>query len=118
MNKAVVSTPDPSNAVESNRPGGMPRASARPIQISLGVLMLLMIVFAVMSAGLMYASRVDIVQDELNTLFGQEVIPSDGESSGRLPHLIFILFTLTSPLLLAGVLSTAVGIYRWTGRRA
>lgn len=111
MNKATVSQDDSHIASDATR------GETGSMQISLGVLMLLMVVFAIMSAGLMYASRVDIVQDELNVLFGKQIVPSDGTPSGRVPHLVFILFTLTSPLLLAGLLSTAVGVYRLMGRR-
>ncbi len=89
----------------------------RPPQISVGFLLLIMVIFASMSAGLLYASRVDAIQDELTALFGRQVTPDRDRNAGRLPHLVFILFTLTSPLILAGILSTGVGVYRYFGRR-
>ncbi|MEM1068493.1 MAG: hypothetical protein AAGI63_06330 [Planctomycetota bacterium] len=89
--------------------------SRRPPQMSLGFMMLMMVIFSVMSAGLFYASRVPAVQAELDVIMG-----GGGEGSdevGRLAHITFILFTYTSPLLLAGVLSTLLAIVRWMDRR-
>lgn len=80
-------------------------------------MMLLMIVFSIMSAGLFYASRVGAVQDEIDVLFRGKVSGS-GQETGRLAHIVFIMFTFTSPLILAGVLSTAVALLRWYERRA
>ncbi|MGC6446694.1 MAG: hypothetical protein ACON5D_05835 [Rubripirellula sp.] len=84
-------------------------------QFGIGSMMLLMLVCAVMSAGFFYASRVDVIQSELNlnpnaggSILGQE---------GRIPHIIFIMFTFTSPLILAGTLATIVSILRWRGNR-
>ena len=88
----------------------------RPPQISLGFMLLTTVVLAVMSAGLFYASRVQAVQEEISVLSGGSVGQS-GDDVGRLAHIIFIMFTLTSPLLLAGALSTAVVVFRWLQRR-
>lgn len=88
----------------------------RPPQISLGSMMLLMIVFSIMSAGLFYASRVPVVQEELDVLVHGKAGGS-GAETGRLAHIIFIMFTFTSPLILAGILSTAVTFMRWFERR-
>ncbi|MEM9825415.1 MAG: hypothetical protein AAF958_02440 [Planctomycetota bacterium] len=85
--------------------------SRRHLQVSLGVLLLLMVVFSVISAGLLYASKVPEVQEEISVLTGGTVQPTSG--SGRASHLVFIMFTLTSPLLLAGILSSAVAVLRW-----
>ncbi len=80
-------------------------------------MMLMMVIFSIMSAGLFYASRVPAVQDELNVLVhGQS--EGGGEDVGRLAHITFIMFTFTSPLLLAGVLSTGLAVLRWFERRA
>ncbi len=86
------------------------RRTPRP-QISLSLMLFLMLVFAMMSAGLFYASRVPAIQDEIAILTGQEA-KSRGEA-GRLAHIAFIMFTLTSPLLLALLLSVGVSVYRW-----
>ena len=77
--------------------------------------MLAMVIFAVMSAGLFYATRVPAIQDELNVLFRGG--KGDSESTGRAAHIVFIMFTFTSPLLLAGALSTGMAILRWFDRR-
>ncbi len=87
----------------------------RPPQISLSFMMLMMIIFAVMSAGLFYASRVPAVQEEIASVLGNRT--GDSQDVGRAAHIVFIMFTFTSPLLLAGVLSTAVAALRWIERR-
>jgi len=85
-------------------------------QISLGFMMLMMLIFALISAGILYASRVDAVQEEINLLVKGTPTSAGGEKSGRLPHLVFIMFTFTSPLLLAGVLSSGLTLLRWLKR--
>ena len=77
-------------------------------------MLLVMIIFAVMSAGFFYASRVPAVQDEVSVMMGTE---GSGEDVGRLAHIVFIMFTFTSPLLLAGALSSALSVIRWLDRR-
>ncbi len=79
-------------------------------------MMLMMIVFSLMSAGLLYASRVPAVQEEINALTGGK-LGSSAVDYGRFAQITFIMFTLTSPLILAGVLSTLLGVVRWWGRR-
>jgi len=74
-------------------------------QISLGVMMVLMLVFTLMSVGLFYATRIQEVQDELAIVFGPSAF-TERESSRR-SHLTFLLFTYASPLMLALVLATA-----------
>jgi hypothetical protein len=91
-----------------------PPERRRPFQISLGLMMLMMVIFAVTSAGFFYASRVSAVQDEINVLVGGKL--GGSKETGRLAQIVFIMFTFTSPLLLAGVLSTGVAIVRWLQR--
>lgn len=79
-------------------------------------MLLMMVIFAVLSAGLFYAARVPAVQEELGILFGTEV-PAADEQVGRLAQVGFILFTFTSPLLLAGFLATCMGVLRRIERR-
>ncbi|QDT07853.1 hypothetical protein K227x_62820 [Rubripirellula lacrimiformis] len=81
----------------------------RPPQISIGFMLLMTIVFAVMAAGLLYAARVPAIQNEFTRRSGGDV--------GRLPHIIFVMFTFTSPLLLAGTLSTCMAVKRWWTNR-
>jgi len=96
----------------SNRAASPPR-----FQISLTLMLLLMVVFAVLSAGLFYASRVPTVQDEISVLIGGEASDS-GEDVGRVAHRAFIMFTFTSPLLLACVLSTALSLMKYFQRKS
>ena len=78
-------------------------------------MLLIMIVFAIMSAGLFYASRVPTFRQEIEVfLTGKK---SSSDTAGHSAHIVFIMFTFTSPLLLAGVLSTYVGISRWFNER-
>lgn len=89
------------------------RRFARP-QISLLMMLLMMTVLAAMSAGLFYASRVTAIREEVSVLTGGRI---DGAPTNRIAHISFILFTLCSPLILASVLSTIVGVMRWLERR-
>ena len=86
------------------------------MQISISMMMLLMVVFAVMSAGLFYASRVPAVRNEIAALISGEAQTS-GEDVGRAAHIAFIMFTFSSPLILACVLSTGLSIVRWFEKR-
>jgi hypothetical protein len=88
------------------------RKPRRPVQMSLAFMLLMMVIFAMLSAGLFYASRVPAVQEELAILLGTEVRAEEGRR-GRLAQVGFILFTFTSPLLLAGFLATCMGVLRW-----
>jgi hypothetical protein len=93
-----------------------PTKHRRPPQISLSFMMLMMVIFSMMSAGLYYASRVPAVQEEINVMVHGRS-GGDSEDVGRLAHITFIMFTFTSPLILAGVLSTAMAVLRWLERR-
>ena len=76
----------------------------------------MMVVFAVMSAGLFYASRVPAIQDEVAALVHGKS-STGAKDVGRSAHIAFIMFTFTSPLLLAGLLSTGLSIWRWFERK-
>lgn len=76
-------------------------------------MLLLVIVAAVISAGLVYAARIPEIQEEMSLLFGTEVT---ADSTRRGPQILFILFTLTSPLLLATGLSIGVGLWNKMAR--
>lgn len=60
------------------------------------------LIFAIMmTASLVYGLRVPAVRAELGWL-----TPASKSDIGHWAHLRFILFTLTAPLILAGLLST------------
>jgi hypothetical protein len=89
---------------------GDPGSDRRPkFQISLSLMLLLMVVFAFISAALYYASRVPAIREEISVLLTGEAEASE-EDVGRVAHRAFIMFTFTSPLLLAGVLSTVMSL--------
>jgi len=75
-------------------------------------MILLMSIFAVMSAGMFYASRVGAIQDEISVFGGG----SSASEPNRTAHLIFLMFTYTSPLLLAMILGTIVSVMRFLNR--
>ena len=83
------------------------------MQLSLGVMLLMMVIFAFFSAGLFYAAKIPEVQQEIAVLTGQ---PVDVDRSRRGPQIAFILFTFSSPLLLAMVVWTAQNVmHRFSG---
>jgi hypothetical protein len=91
------------NSSVNQTPLKVPRKARR--QISLGVMMVLMLVFTLMSIGLFYATRIEAIQNELSLVFGASAF--DERETSRRSHLIFLLFTYASPLMLALVLATA-----------
>lgn len=92
----------------------MTAAPPRPRpQISLALLLMLMCIFVLMSAGMYYASRVAAVQDEIAVLTG---VGGSGDAS-RTAHLTFLIFTYTSPLLLAAVVGIMTVVMRYRERQ-
>ena len=94
-----------------------PSSQRRPPQISIAFMMMLMLIFSFISAGLFYASRVPVIQDEFSMLMTGKVPDATDDESGRLAQIVFVMFTFTSPLLLAGVISTGMTVLRWFERR-
>ena len=86
------------------------------LQISIGFMLLLMVVFAIMSAGFLYASRVPAIREEISVLINGKSANA-GEDVGRAAQKAFVMFTFASPLLLAAVLSTGMSIVRWFEQR-
>jgi hypothetical protein len=82
-------------------------------QISLAALLVLMLIFTLMSAGLFYASRIEEVQTEMALYFG--IKDFGGAGASRKSHLIFLLFTYSSPLMMALVLSLMLNIVKRKG---
>ena len=92
--------------------------AVRPrFQISLTLMLLLMVVFAFISAALFYASRVPAIRDEISVLLYGEA-KGGGEDVGRMAHRAFIMFTFTSPLLLACVLSSTLSVLKYFQRKS
>ena len=84
------------------------------VQVSLATLLLVVAVSSTLLASLLYASRVPMIREEWATLTGTTWDgPAVDSHEGRTAHLTFLLFTLISPLLLAGGLSTALNVLRW-----
>jgi hypothetical protein len=92
----------------------MTQPARRRPQISLALMLVLMSILALMSAGIFYASRVGAVQDELALFRGAS--PGETGEASRTAHLMFLMFTYTSPLLLAMVLGAVVALLRYRER--
>jgi len=78
-------------------------------QISLGVMLLLNIIFCVLAGALYWASRVPVIADEIAMMLGGR---GGGGGNDRAVHMIFLMFLYTAPLLLAGILATLLTIWR------
>ncbi|MEM6365014.1 MAG: hypothetical protein AAF539_01865 [Planctomycetota bacterium] len=87
--------------------------AARP-QIGISIMLLMMVVFASLMAGLIYAARIPEVQEDWAMLWGTT---ANVDRTRRTPQILFIFFTVTSPLLLALLMSTFVAIWKVIVRR-
>ncbi|GAB5514239.1 hypothetical protein [Rhodopirellula baltica] len=83
------------------------RGASRP-QVSIAVSLLLVLISAVFLAGLFYASRVPSVQTDFAIWMGAKPPEDD---SGSLAQVLFIMFTFTSPLVIAMTLSLVMSIW-------
>ena len=79
-----------------NAETGLPRRRPR-FQISLSAMLLMMVVFAMISATLFYASKVPALRQEISVLLTGEAGEST-EDVDRVAQRAFIMFTFTSPL--------------------
>jgi hypothetical protein len=88
---------------------------SRPtLQIGIASMLVLVIVAALISAGLVYAARIPEIQEEWSVLFGTKVT---ADRSRREPQILFILFTVTSPLLIAMTLSLITSFWTFVSKR-
>ncbi len=89
-------------------------------RFGLGTMLLIMVVFSLMSAGLFYAVRVPAVAREVDSMLGKP--DSTATSSDRRAQLIFVLFCYATPLLTVGVLGMGMTVVkharRWLARHA
>ncbi len=85
----------------------------KPPQVSLQFILMMTVVMAILLGGIGYMLQVPAVKNELRGLFPGAIPASEDES--RLNHIVFIMFTVTAPLLLAIVLSSGMAIARWAG---
>lgn len=93
----------------------MNQPTRRP-QMSLGFMLLMNVIFCVIAGAFYYASQVPAIADEVSMMLGGR--GSAGDSGGRSMHMVFVMFTYTAPLILAGLLATILGIWRrLEGRR-
>ena len=81
-------------------------------RFGLGTMLLIMIVFSLMSAGLFYAVRVPAVAREVDSILGKS--DSSASALDRRAQLIFILFCYAAPLLTVGVLGMGMTFVKKT----
>ena len=92
-----------------------PTSPSRPsLQIGIASMLVLVVIAALISAGLVYAARIPEIQEEWSVLFGTEV---SADHSRRGPQIVFILFTITSPLLIAITLSLVTSVWSNISKR-
>ena len=80
-------------------------------------MMMMMLIFSFISAGLFYASRVPAIQNEIMMLVTGELPETTEEDAARTAQITFVMFTYTSPLLLAGAISTGMAVLGWFQRQ-
>ena len=78
--------------------------------MSLSFMLMLNIVLCVIGGVIFAASRVPAIRDEISMMFGGR---GGSQDDGRTAHMIFLIFTYSAPLILAGIISTIFGIWRW-----
>jgi uncharacterized iron-regulated membrane protein len=82
-------------------------------QFSMSSLLILMIVSSVMSASLLWASRLPMVTNEVHLWLGTTPAANqDGTDRGT--QLIFLLFCYSAPLLLAALIHSSLLLIRAT----
>ncbi len=77
----------------------------------MGSLLVIMLLVSVMSASLLWASRLPMVTDEIHILLGTTpAINNDGTDRGA--QLVFLLFCYSAPLLMAALLHSSLLLFR------
>lgn len=84
-------------------------ATMKRPQIGISIMLMLVLIFALMSAAMVYAAQIPEVQEDWAMLWGTTPPVS---TAGRGPQIVFILFTITSPLLLAMLMSAFMAIWK------
>ncbi|XZE53694.1 hypothetical protein SH139x_005459 [Planctomycetaceae bacterium SH139] len=86
----------------------------RPPQMTLSFMLMMNVVVCGILGAIYWASQVPAIRDEISMMFGGRAGPSE---PGRTTHMIFLIFTYSAPLLLAGLLSTIMAVWRMLERR-
>lgn len=84
-------------------------------QLSLRFLLLMNVIFCVLAGTAYWASRVPAISNEVSMMLGGRAESS--EASGRRVQIVFVMFTYTAPLILAGTLATILSVMRALERR-
>jgi hypothetical protein len=84
-------------------------------QLSLRFLLLMNVIFCVIAGAVYWASRVPAISNEVSMMLGGRA--ESNEASGRRVQIVFVMFTYTAPLILAGTLATILSVIRFFERR-
>jgi hypothetical protein len=94
----------------------MTSSHRRRPQISLGMLLMLNVVFCGIGGAIYWASQVPAIRNEVSLLLGGRGSAAGEES--RAMHMAFLIFTYSAPLLLAGTVSAIMGVWQWIEQRS
>ncbi|MEM9367602.1 MAG: hypothetical protein AAGD07_16545 [Planctomycetota bacterium] len=87
--------------------GSVPQRSA--LHFSFAAMLAMVMVMAFFLAGLLYATRIPEVQEDIAIWRGTEVVAAE---EGRRAQIIFLVFTYTAPVSLAALISIAQALSR------
>ena len=90
-----------------------PFAERQPtgFQFSMGSLLIIMAIVSVMSACLLWASRLPLVTNEIHVWLGTTPAAND-DGTDRGAQLIFLLFCYSAPLLMAALIHSSLLLIR------
>jgi len=90
-----------------------PFAERRPrgFQFSMGSLLIIMAIVSVMSACLLWASRLPLVTNEIHLWLGTTPAAND-DGTDRGAQLVFLLFCYSAPLLMAALIHSSLLLIR------
>lgn len=91
--------------------------SSDRLQVSFTMMFAVVGVFALLSAALVYAAKVPIIQEELSTLLGRDFKSETVDGEGNKAWASFIVFVVMMPLLTACTISIMVSVLRYFDRR-
>ncbi|QDT59096.1 hypothetical protein SV7mr_16020 [Stieleria bergensis] len=91
--------------------------SSDRLQVSFTMMFAVVGVFALLSAALVYAAKVPIIQEELSTLLGRDFKTESVDGEGNKAWASFIVFIVMMPLLTACTISIMVNVLRYFDRR-
>lgn len=96
------------NVTDSPRRVGTVRPRSA-LHFSFAAMLAMVLVLAFLLAGLLYATRIPEVQEDIAIWRGTEVVAAE---DGRRAQILFLVFTYTAPVSLAAIVSMAQALSR------